>query len=46
MGLVRAMQRLQSRPKSVKNDPKPTDFLKHNFYFETKGVFTINIYLF
>ena len=36
--LVRAMQRMQFRAKSAKNDLKPTDFLKHNFYFETEGV--------
>jgi hypothetical protein len=24
--------------KSAKNDLKPTDFLKRNFYFETEGV--------
>ena len=36
--LVRAMQRMQFRAKSVKNDLKPMDFLKCNFYFETEGV--------
>jgi len=35
---VRAMQRTQFRAKSAKNDLKPTDFLKRNFYFETEGV--------
>jgi hypothetical protein len=37
--LVRAMQRTRFRAKSVKNDLKPTDFLKRNFYFETEGIF-------
>ena len=36
--LVRAMQRKQFRAKSAKNDLKPTNFLKLNFYFETEGV--------
>jgi hypothetical protein len=36
--LVRAMQRTQFRAKSVKNDLKPTNFLKRNYYFEMKGV--------
>jgi hypothetical protein len=35
---VRAMQRMQFRAKSAKNDLKPTNFLKYNFYFETEGV--------
>jgi hypothetical protein len=35
---VRAMQRTQFRAKSAKNDLKPADFLKRNFYFETEGV--------
>jgi hypothetical protein len=35
---VRAMQCMQFRGKSAKNDLKPTDFLNHNFYFETEGV--------
>ena len=33
------MQRVQFHAKSAKNDLKPTDFLKHNFYFETEGVY-------
>ena len=37
--LMRAMQCMQFRAKSAKNDLKPTDFLKRNFYFETEGVF-------
>jgi hypothetical protein len=36
--LVRAMQRTQFHAKSAKNDLKPTDFLKRNFYFKTEGV--------
>ena len=36
--LVRALQRTQFRAKSAKNDLKPTDFLRLNFYFETEGV--------
>jgi hypothetical protein len=32
------MQRMQFRAKSAKNDIKPMDFLKCNFYFETEGV--------
>ena len=35
---MRAMQCMQFRAKSAKNDLKPTDFLKRNFYFETEGV--------
>jgi hypothetical protein len=35
---VRAMQCMQFRAKSAKNDLKPTDYLKCNFYFETEGV--------
>jgi hypothetical protein len=35
---VRAIQHTQFRAKSAKNDLKPTDFLKRNFYFETEGV--------
>lgn len=33
------MQRTQFCAKSAKNDLKPTDFLKRNFYFETEGVY-------
>jgi hypothetical protein len=29
---------MQFHAKSVKNDLKTMDFLKHNFYFETEGV--------
>ena len=36
--LVRAMQHTQFCAKSAKNDLKPIDFLKGNFYFETEGV--------
>ena len=36
---MRAKQRMQFRAKSAKNDLKPTDFLNHNFYFETEGVY-------
>jgi hypothetical protein len=32
------MQRTQFCAKSAKNDLKPTEFLKLNFYFETEGV--------
>jgi len=32
------MQRTQFCAKSAKNDLKPTDFLEHNFNFETEGV--------
>ena len=32
------MQHMQFRAKSAKNDLKPMDFLKRNFYFETDGV--------
>jgi hypothetical protein len=32
------MQHTQFRAKSAKNDLKPPDFLKRNFYFETEGV--------
>jgi hypothetical protein len=32
------MQRTQFCAKNVKNDLKPMDFLKRNFYFETEGV--------
>ena len=32
------MQRTQFYAKSAKNDLKPRDFLKRNFYFETEGV--------
>ena len=32
------MQRTQFRAKSAKNDLKPTNFLKRNFYFEMEGV--------
>jgi hypothetical protein len=35
---VRAMQCMQFRAKSAKNDLKPMDFLKCNFQFETEGV--------
>jgi len=35
---VRAMQCTQFRAKSEKNDLKPTDFLKGNFYLEMEGV--------
>ena len=35
---MRAKQRTQFCAKSAKNDLKPTDFLKHNFYFEMEGV--------
>ena len=37
--LVRAMQCTQFCAKSVKDDLKPTDFLKRNFYFEMEGVY-------
>ena len=37
--LVRAMQHTQFCAKSVKNDLKPTNFWKRNFYFETEGVY-------
>jgi hypothetical protein len=30
------------RAKNAKNDLKPTDFLKPNFYFETEGVLLNN----
>ena len=46
--LVRAMQRTQFHAKSVKNDLKPMDFLKRNFYFKTDGIYSIlypNIYV-
>ena len=36
--LGRAMQCMHFRAKSAKNDLKPMDFLKRNFYFETDGV--------
>jgi hypothetical protein len=36
--LMRAMQCTQFCAKSAKNDLKPTDFLKRNFYFEREGV--------
>ena len=36
---MRAMQHTKFRAKNAKNDLKPTDFLKRNFYFETEGVF-------
>ena len=36
---VRTMQCTQFCAKSVRNDLKPTDFLKLNFHFETKGLF-------
>ena len=36
--LERVMQHTQFCAKSVKNDLKPMDFLKRNFYFETEGV--------
>jgi hypothetical protein len=32
------MQRMHFRAKSVKNDLKPTNFLKCNFCFKTEGV--------
>ena len=32
------MQCMQFRAWSAKNELKPTDFLKRNFYFETEGV--------
>jgi hypothetical protein len=35
---MRAMQCTQFCAKSAKNDLKPTNFLKRNFYFETEGV--------
>ena len=37
-GLVRAMQCTQFCAKIPKNDLKPMDSLKRNFYFETEGV--------
>ena len=37
--LVRAMQRTHFRAKSVKNDLKPKDFLKRDFYFEMEGAY-------
>jgi hypothetical protein len=36
--LSEAIQRTQFCAKSTKNDLKPMDFLKRNFYFETEGV--------
>jgi hypothetical protein len=36
--LLRAMQRTQFCAKSAKDDLKPMDFLKRNFYFETEEV--------
>ena len=36
--LVRATQRAQFHVESVKNNLKPADFLKRDFYFETEGV--------
>ena len=39
--LVRAMRCTQFRAKNAKNDLKPMDFLKRNFYFETEGVLNI-----
>ena len=38
---MRAMQCMEFRAKSAKNDLKPMDFLKCNFYFETEGVVPI-----
>jgi hypothetical protein len=35
---MRAMQRTQFRAKSAKDDLKPTNFIKRNFYFEMEGV--------
>jgi hypothetical protein len=35
---VRAMHCTQFCAKSAKNDLKPTDFLKRNFYFETESI--------
>jgi hypothetical protein len=32
------MQHTQFCAKSAKNDLKPMDFLKRNFYFKTKGL--------
>jgi hypothetical protein len=37
------MQRTQFRAKRAKNDLKPTEFLKRNFSFETKGVYNENV---
>jgi hypothetical protein len=36
------MQRTQFRAKNAKNDLKPMNCLKRNFYFETEGVITYN----
>ena len=38
------MHRMQFHAKSAKNDLKPTDFIKRNFYFETEGVHVIWTY--
>jgi YHS domain-containing protein len=35
---VRAIQRTQFGAKCAKNDLKPTDFVKRNFYYEIEGV--------
>ena len=35
---MKDMQCMQFRARSVKNDLKPMDSPKHNFYFETEGV--------
>jgi hypothetical protein len=35
---MKGMQRTQFCAKSAKNDLKPTNFVKHNFYFEMEGV--------
>ena len=39
---MRAMQRTRLCAISARNDLKPTDFLKHNIYFETEGVYPIS----
>jgi hypothetical protein len=33
------MQCMQFRARSAKKDFEPMDLLKHNFYFETEGVY-------
>jgi hypothetical protein len=43
--LVRAMQCMQFRARSAKNDLQPMDFLKRNFLFETEGVVNIHVHI-
>ena len=40
---MRAIQRTQFCAKRAKNDLKPMDFLKRDFYFETEGAFIYEI---